>query len=292
MIGIPEFEDIDGMWDHVLRTVLSDGEEVDCRNGGSIEIRGFVSRLLLPANNLLMNRVRKLSRRYAAAELIWYLTGSDSGEMISHYAPSYTKFVEDDGRVWGAYGPRICSGLSKIVELLRNAPNTRQAVLPLFDCADLSVTETAIARAQDIPCTLNLHFLRRRGFLDLYVTMRSNDAWLGFPYDVFCFTMLQRIVANLTGTVPGIYQHQVGSMHLYRKDLPRAGKAADEDLLPSLAIAGAVPSSYDLYSNAVEKLWRAEEEHRKLGVVGWDIFPADHLFHNLLLLLTRSGESL
>jgi len=49
--------------------------------------------------------------------------------------------------------------------------------------------------------------------------MRSNDAWLGLPYDVFCFTTLQKIVAAALGIECDWYQHQVGSMHLYGRNV-------------------------------------------------------------------------
>jgi thymidylate synthase len=47
--------------------------------------------------------------------------------------------------------------------------------------------------------------------------MRSNDAYIGLPHDVFCFTMLQEIVARAIGREIGTYRHFVGSMHLYEE---------------------------------------------------------------------------
>jgi thymidylate synthase len=48
--------------------------------------------------------------------------------------------------------------------------------------------------------------------------MRSNDAMLGFLYDVFLFTMLQEMMALETGSDLGWYQHTTGSFHLYEHD--------------------------------------------------------------------------
>lgn len=47
------------------------------------------------------------------------------------------------------------------------------------------------------------------------VTMRSNDAYFGLPHDVFCFTMLQEMMARRLGYDVGEYYHYVGSMHVY-----------------------------------------------------------------------------
>ncbi len=45
--------------------------------------------------------------------------------------------------------------------------------------------------------------------------MRSNDAYLGFPHDVFCFTMIQELIARSLGIRVGEYHHFATSLHLY-----------------------------------------------------------------------------
>jgi thymidylate synthase len=44
-----------------------------------------------------------------------------------------------------------------------------------------------------------MQFIVRREELHLFVCMRSNDAFMGLPHDVFAFTMLQELVARLIG---------------------------------------------------------------------------------------------
>lgn len=103
-------------------------------------------------------------------------------------------------------------------------PQTRQAVVTMWSAGDLP---HAIARDHaDLPCTLALQFILRDRKLHCIATMRSNDAWLGLPYDVFAFTCLQRLVAQAVGAELGTYTHQVGSMHLYDRNRDRALEAA------------------------------------------------------------------
>ena len=47
--------------------------------------------------------------------------------------------------------------------------------------------------------------------------MRSNDIWLGLPYDIAFFTTLQQYVSEVTGIPVGKYYHTVGDLHLYEK---------------------------------------------------------------------------
>jgi thymidylate synthase len=70
-----------------------------------------------------------------------------------------------------------------------------------------------------------MQFLMRNDKLHAITTMRSNDAWLGFPLDIYQFTLFQRIVAAAIHTSLGLYVHNVGSMHLYSRDYDVAKQA-------------------------------------------------------------------
>lgn len=126
------------------------------------------------------------------------------------------KFREftDAGIFHGAYGQRVNGRLGDLVELLKRDPDSRQAVLTIYDSrSDLG------AAKRDIPCTVALQFLRNGDRLEMRVTMRSNDMWLGTPYDFAQFAILQASVAQAVGLRPGRYVHSVGSLHIYERDL-------------------------------------------------------------------------
>ncbi|MEX5618298.1 thymidylate synthase, partial [Pseudomonas syringae] len=93
---------------------------------------------------------------------------------------------------------------------------SRQAVIQLFDAKDI------LKSRKDIPCTCTLQFIVREGKVDMFTSMRSNDAFLGLPHDVFAFTMIQEIVANSINCSVGEYKHYVGSLHLYENNFINA----------------------------------------------------------------------
>lgn len=64
--------------------------------------------------------------------------------------------------------------------------------------------------------------------------MRSNDAYRGFPHDVFCFTMLQEIVARSLHLEIGQYRHFAGSMHIYEEDISKAELYLSEGVQPRI----------------------------------------------------------
>ena len=219
------YTSLDVMFVEAILDCVELGDKLDSRNGGCLEIIGWTGRLLNPDQNLLTIEERNISRAYGFAELFWYLGGLNEIRWLTPFAPSYKNYSDDGVTANGAYGPRGLSlrHLKRIVEILDQDPNSRQAVLNLWAPDDLVTVQQKGSR--DIPCTIALQFFVRGGQLYLITTMRSNDVWLGLPYDVFCFTTIQMLVASELGLPCGWYQHQVGSMHLYEKNDLKARKA-------------------------------------------------------------------
>jgi thymidylate synthase len=140
---------------------------------------------------------------------------------------------------WGAYGPRVAGDVGQLVDLLKRDPDSRQAVLTIFDSdRDLGRVEQV-----DLPCTIALVYQVRRGALESWTVMRSNDAWLGLPYDLMQFGMLQEAVAQSLGLECGPSTHSAASLHLYERDVQKALEVTGE----------AIPIPFD------GRLWGADD---------------------------------
>lgn len=221
---------IDCWFVELLKDLIRDGRPVESRGGDvAHELIGYQGRFDPSGQQtLLLNAERAMSPSYCAAEVLWYLGGSGAIKMLEAYAPSYRKYVGGD-LAYGAYGPRLMwpihNGLSLIhvaVEILKSQWKSRQAIVSIWHPIDLG--EAALGR-KDIPCTTGFQFILRDNRLHMITAMRSNDAWLGFPLDVFAFTCIQRLIAAELNTGIGTYVHNVGSMHLYKRDLEKATRA-------------------------------------------------------------------
>jgi len=228
-MGTEVYSNIDELWLNVVHEIVATGQEMLSRAGQMKEVVGYRATLLNIESTFLLNPRRKLSPMYAAAETLWYLSGMGKIEMLIAYAPQYVNFAED-GIAFGAYGARMkhYNQLSLLIDILQKSPNSRQALISFWQGWDLE--HAYRGDHKDLPCTMSLQFLIRNKALHLIATMRSNDAWLGLPYDVFAFTCLQRLIADALNVNYGTYTHQVGSMHLYEKNW----KAAEEALLNTI----------------------------------------------------------
>lgn len=166
----------------------------------------------------------------ALAEFCWYMSGSADLEFMRYYVRDYPP-VNTAGSIEEAYGPRLLgtgqfgrsrNQVERVIEQLRQRPDTRRAIIPLLEPSDLDPDRA------EAPCTSALQFIRRRDRLHMVAMMRSNDAYLGFTHDLFCFTMFQEIIARSLGLRVGEYHHFATSLHLYEDDTEKVSSYLDE----------------------------------------------------------------
>jgi thymidylate synthase len=248
-----EYEDGTEMFVGMLEQLLKSGEEVEPTEGGCLELRAWVGRLKKADLALPLSPRRNLKATYAGAEMAWYASGTPIANSIAYYAPQYPRWCEPAPQITGggcfamhgALGSRLMQGnpgfereaseslagddaaargqLQAAIRLLQQRPNTRQCFVALWDSGDLA--HAVPKDRKNLPCYVGFHFTQRNGHLDLMAIMRSNDAWLGAPYDIYAFTSIQRIVAAALGLRLGSYTHVAGSLHLYRKHENQAREA-------------------------------------------------------------------
>jgi thymidylate synthase len=209
-------ETLDDLLRAVYRRLLRTPHRIKSSKGGNREVSGVLLEVKRPTARL--SRTETKGTVFSClGETFWYLSGTDKLDFIEWYVPLYRQFSDDRRTLYGAYGPRLrrlcgkTDQLKSIITLLKRKPQTRQAVIQLFNGEDI------LKAHKDIPCTCTIQFMIRGRRLHVLTNMRSNDAFLGLPHDVFAFTFLQELVARSVGVQVGTYKHAVGSLHLYDK---------------------------------------------------------------------------
>jgi hypothetical protein len=120
-----------------------------------------------------------------------------------------------------------------VIKLLKTWPDTRQAVIQMWDPADL--TKITLDKA----CNTQIFFEIRENLLNMTVICRSNDIWYGaYGANSVHMTFLQEFIAWAVGARIGVYRQYSHNLHLYT-ELYDAGKhlASPPD-----------PDGYDAYS--------------------------------------------
>jgi thymidylate synthase len=267
---------LDDVMRDAIEAIQQDGERVNATKGTNVELRGV--RLEITNPRARLSRTETRGKPFSCiGELCWYLSGSNAVDFVAYYLPRYKEF-DEGGVVFGGYGPRLIASAAgnqivNVTNLLLAKPDTRRAVIQLFDATDILVDH------KDVPCTCTLQLLRRGGALHMIVSMRSNDVVVGLPHDVFCFSMLQEIVATSLGAELGTYTHIAGSLHLYDKTVKAAESFLDEGWQPTTIEMPPMPAG-DPWP-AVATLLKLEEMTRMSASIadaelnGLDVYWAD-----------------
>ena len=265
----------------VFPKVLRNGERVKASKGWNRELSGVVLELTNPLARLSWTET-KGTVFSCLGETLWYLARSNELQFIRYYISMYGKFAELDGTIHGAYGPRLfgmragVNQIDNVIKLLRRKPTSRQAVVQLFNAEDL------LKDYSDIPCTCTMQFFVRKGSLHMVVHMRSNDAFLGLPHDIFAFTFIQELVARSLDLRLGTYKHMVGSLHVYDVDKQKVSEFLKEGYQSRISMP-RMPSG-DPWPN-LKKLINVESRIRQGIHVRVDRYEVPRYWADLMRLL-------
>lgn len=193
----------------------------------------------IPRVNRFFPRIngKMIYPKLALKELIWMLQGrTDIAWLNKHKVNYWNEWANENGTIGKSYGYqyRNFNGVDQLQRLLDgmiNNPDSRRHILNIWNVSDLD--EMSLP-----PCMYNYHFsmLNAGGLLfgnrykiNLHVTIRSNDSFLGCPYDVmFCVWMLHIICKYLKSKrydneyIPGDIHYTANDYHLYENHFDQA----------------------------------------------------------------------
>jgi len=226
-----------------------------------------------PCHRVLFNPLRDCNCFFQLYEALWMLAGRNDVSPLAYYNRRMTEFSDDGKTLNGAYGyrwrtkPRMpwtdlygaspakfaevhCGPVRRVDQLdilvdhLKKTPNSRRAVLQMWDVEDdlLKIDES-----KDVSCNLSVMFSLRQGrcevcddyrgpdqdcpacnsesptFLDMTVTNRSNDMiWGMLGANVVHFSFLLEYIAARLGASVGRYHQFTNNLHVYTSNwLPR-----------------------------------------------------------------------
>lgn len=200
-----------------LQLVQQHGIEQVSRGIKTLEVPGPVTTVYrTPQRRVLFDSVRDANPFFHLMESLWILAGSNRLALPEYFLKRYSDFSDDQLTLHGAYGFRLrhwdgFDQLDAVVKLLRDKPDTRQAVLSIWDpYRDLG------AKTKDMPCNDMVMFSIREGYLHMTVCNRSNDViWGAYGANAVQFSMLQEWVAVMVGANVGYYVQQSNSYHVY-----------------------------------------------------------------------------
>jgi thymidylate synthase len=227
-------------------------------------------------NKLVFNRARRINLPGAIARFVWMMAASDRLADIAFYEPK-VKFFSDDGiSVPGSsYGQRILRarpGLNQFegaIKRLKEDSSSRRAAISIYHPEDIT------RESKDIPCTFGLFYHIRENKLHATTVMRSNNAFILMPYNIFEFSLLAEVLASELEIEVGSLTHNTISMHLYENNIEDAKKVVNEFNSKKINLVETLPK-INTGSKPLEEIRKlvileAEIRHASAGISGSNI---------------------
>lgn len=169
---------------------------------------------------------KKLFFKSVAAELAGFLEGTESAARMRELGTKIwdananadwwqLKVADPDymGKVYGSqwrnFGGSGIDQLRDVVDRIKSDPTDRRLVVTAWNPADLD--DMCLP-----PCHIFFQFfVREEHYLDIQWYIRSVDSFLGMPFDIASYALLQHIVAQEAGLFPGYNTMISGDTHIY-----------------------------------------------------------------------------
>lgn len=195
--------------------------EIEVTRNGNAKVLGQATFRIQPHDpRLCFLKGRNLNYRFAFVESAWILEGKNELDFLSKYISSYGQYSDDNKTLNGAYGYRLRyhfdqDQIENAISHLEKNSESRRVVLQIYSVDDLQ------KNSKDIPCNTTIYLKVNNGCLNLTVVNRSNDLYLGIPYNIFVFGILQKYIAHRLNYNVGLQTQITDNLHLYEKDFEK-----------------------------------------------------------------------
>ena len=209
----------DTIYQNIIKRIMEEGEEeLNERTGHKTKaLAGTTFSIDIEKDGFPVLTLRKQPLKSPIAEQVWFIQGEKDATFLRKFTKIWDAFLETDGTLSSAYGWRWRNHfgrdqLGKAIELLEKEPSSRHGVIVTWDPSDDGHGGTP---KKNVPCPYTYTINIIGGRLNMHNIVRSNDMILGFPHDVAGFALLQAILAQKLGVVPGVYSHSISNAHIY-----------------------------------------------------------------------------
>ena len=251
----------------LLDHILQYGEERGDRTGtGVISSFGHQIRFNL-GDGFPAVTTKSLAWKGVVSELLWFLEGSDDERRLAEirfqqdraklkdltkFSTIWTDNADNQGIELGyenneitkKLGPiygvqwRNWGGIDQIKKLLddlRSDPGGRRHILSAWNVEQIESMALP-------PChVMSQFYVSENGRLSCQMYQRSADMFLGVPFNIASYALLQSILANILNLIPGDFVHVFGDAHIYKnsiaqvkEQLSREPKKLPKLILPNI----------------------------------------------------------
>jgi len=291
--------------DEVWRTVAlafrrGEGTEQSSRAGDTRELLHSAMSLSEPTQRWVTSRFPPINPAFAIAETIWIITGRNDSAFLNYFNRQLPKFAGHRENYHGAYGYRLrhhlgIDQIERAYQALKFKPQSRQAVLQIWDGRIDLPSDTGEEADADVPCNVLSILKVRRGRLEWMQILRSNDLYRGLPYNLVQFTTLQEVLAGWLDVALGEYNQISNSLHVYCSDIEYLNNSVSyepgEDLRNTDSLAFPKEESERWFRELADQVQLIINEDVLVDALMLNLrqFNAPEAYRNMLCVLSAEG---
>jgi thymidylate synthase len=248
----------------LMNDVLKNGVEKEDRTGtGTLSVFGRQVRYALNEGFPLLT-TKKLHFKSILYELLWFLRGETRINYLKENGVTiWNEWANSEGDLGPIYGyqwrhwPDGKGGhidqIAHLIENLKKRPQSRRHLFHAWNVAfipDESKTpweNVALGKMALPPCHLLYQFYVADNRLSCLLYIRSNDLFLGNPFNTASVAFLTHMVAQQCGFDVGEIILSIGDLHLYKNHIEKAKLQLTREPrpLPKLVINRKPDSIFD-----------------------------------------------
>jgi thymidylate synthase len=235
----------------LLRRVRDDGvSETDRTGTGTRSVFGHQMRFDLEEGFPLVT-TKKTFFKGLAVEMLWFLRGDTNIKYLNDYGVHiWDAWADEDGNLGPVYGKQWVSWsggngssfnqIERVIDNIRCDPDSRRHIVNAWNVADLQ--DMALP-----PCHMFYQFYVSEDRLSCQLYVRSNDLFLGAPFNIAEYALLIHMVAQQCDLKPGELVYTIGDAHIYLNHLDQIEEqlAREAYPLPELRLLKRPPSIFD-----------------------------------------------
>ncbi len=210
---------------HLLDHILHNGVRKSDRTGtGTLSVFGHQMRFDL-SQGFPVVTTKKLHLRSIIHELLWFLNGDTNIKYLNDNGVSiWDEWADKAGDLGPVYGAQWRSWptnkgaidqISEVIEQIKHNPDSRRLMVSAWNVGQLDSMALP-------PCHVVFQFYVADGKLSLQLYQRSADIFLGVPFNIASYALLNMMVAQVCQLEPGEFIHSFGDAHLYLNHLDQA----------------------------------------------------------------------
>ena len=217
----------------LLELVLEKGVKKTDRTGtGTISYFGPQLRFDL-AEGFPMLTTKKLHLKSIIYELLWFLKGDTNIKYLQDNGVRiWNEWADENGDLGPVYGSQWrnwnndgIDQISEVIDQIKNNPDSRRMLVTAWNPSVLPKSgitfseNVAMGNAALPPCHAWFQFYVANNKLSLQMYQRSADIFLGVPFNIASYSLLLKMIAQVTGLETGEFVHTFGDAHIYLNHL-------------------------------------------------------------------------